>query len=72
MAMRARGAVTEMAVVAAHAAVRLHMKNGVEEMLENTFPMGPGELRASTTGASKASGTRKNKLHGDSPTSAGG
>src|SRR5207245_7992994 len=39
MAMCARGAVTVMAVVAAHAAVRLHLKNGVEQMLENTLLM---------------------------------
>ncbi|HEV2197132.1 MAG TPA: hypothetical protein VGR55_16225 [Candidatus Acidoferrum sp.] len=55
--MSAGWAVTEMAIVAAHAAVRLHLKNGVEQMLVNTLRMGPGELRTSTTGAGKASGT---------------
>jgi len=46
-----------MAIVAAHAAVRPHLENGVKELLVNALLMRPGKVGASTTGARHGRGT---------------
>ena len=55
-AMRARWPVTEMAIVAAHAAVRSHLKNRVKKTFEDTLAMGPGKIGTPAIRARQAGG----------------
>lgn len=56
-------AVTVMAIVAAHAAVRLNVEDGTKKVVVNALLMRPGEVRASTTRARKTGGPKKDVLH---------